>query len=215
MPNPRANWWESGAGGGNAYGTRPVIPLPTQTQGGALGGNLANLGQIYGLTGGVNSAGAANAAGNLTANVPGLAERSRGQLPMDVITQLLQQAAERGISTGAPGGPNANAAYLRALGLTSLGVATDAGKEIEAGILSAPKVDPNRLLISPEDQQQAEVMRAIYASAPDPASAAAASRANAQAGIGAGLGTGNAGPWWSQAYSNVASYTPFGMPSHW
>lgn len=214
MPNPRANWWETG-GGADAYGTRPVIPLPTQTQGGALGGNLANLGQIYGLTGGVNSAGAANAAGNLTANVPGLAERSHGQLPMDVITQLLQQAAERGISTGAPGGPSSNASYLRALGLTSLGVSTDAAHELEAGIAGAPKLDPNRLIVTPEDQQAAAVAQSLYRAAPDPAAAAAASRANAAAGIGAGLGTGGGGPWWSQAYANVNSYTPFGMPSHW
>lgn len=44
----------------------------------------------------------------------------QGDVPTDVINQILQQAAERGIATGSPRGPNANAAYLKALGLTSL-----------------------------------------------------------------------------------------------
>lgn len=43
-----------------------------------------------------------------------------GQVPQDVMNLLGQQAAERGVATGDVGGPNANAAYLRALGLTSL-----------------------------------------------------------------------------------------------
>lgn len=214
MPNPRANWWETG-GGGDAYGTRPVIPLPSQTQGSALGGNLANLGQIYGLTGGINSAGAANAAGNLTANVPGLAERSRGQLPMDVITQLLQQAAERGIATGMPGSANSNASYLRALGLTSLDLSKDAGKEIEQGILAEPRVNPNNLLVTPSDEQAARVAQEIYRSSPDPAAAAAASLRNAQSGLSAGQGSMGSQPWWSQAYANSASYIPYGFASHW
>lgn len=216
MPNPRANWWETGGGGSGggsgsipgtyspAYGGIPNIPIPT-----------TNMGELYGLTTGVASSGAANAVQNLNANVPGLAERSRGQLPQDVITQLLQQAAERGISTGMPGGPNSNAAYLRALGLTSLGVSTDAAHELEAGIARVPQVDPNRLIVSPEDRQAAETARAIYGSAPIPAAAAAASLQNAQSGIGAGQGSMNAGPWWSAAYNNMNSYVAPGMLAHW
>lgn len=45
---------------------------------------------------------------------------TRGELPADVIRQIQQQAAERGISTGTAGSQNNNAGYLRALGLNSL-----------------------------------------------------------------------------------------------
>ena len=44
----------------------------------------------------------------------------RGQLPPDVINQIAQRAAERGISTGVYGGPQANAAYLAAIGSNSV-----------------------------------------------------------------------------------------------
>src|SRR5690348_3255411 len=43
----------------------------------------------------------------------------QGQLPQDVVTQLGQRAAERGISMGSPGSDNSNSGLLRALGLTS------------------------------------------------------------------------------------------------
>lgn len=42
-----------------------------------------------------------------------------GELPQDVVNQIAQRGAERGISTGV-GSANNGAAYLRALGLTSL-----------------------------------------------------------------------------------------------
>jgi hypothetical protein len=49
-----------------------------------------------------------------------LSDQMAGRVPQDVINQILQQGAERGIVTGSPGGPGANAAFLRSLGLTSL-----------------------------------------------------------------------------------------------
>jgi len=49
-------------------------------------------------------------------------QQLQGDVPRDVINQILQQAAERGIVTGSPGAPGAGAAYLKALGLTSLGM---------------------------------------------------------------------------------------------
>jgi hypothetical protein len=58
----------------------------------------------------------ANMVGQNTTNI---GAQLKGQLPTDVINQIGQQAAERGVSTGSPGSPNANSAYLRALGLNS------------------------------------------------------------------------------------------------
>lgn len=62
----------------------------------------------------------------------------RGEVPRDVITQLLQGAAERGIATGNPGSPNANAAYLRALGLTSIGQQEAGSKNLSQSIADTP-----------------------------------------------------------------------------
>ena len=60
---------------------------------------------------------------NYAANVGQFSQNTtsqlKGQLPTDVINQISQQAAERGISNGLGNGGNNNAAYLRALGLNS------------------------------------------------------------------------------------------------
>lgn len=56
----------------------------------------------------------------------------RGQLPTDVINQIAQRAAERGVATGSPGGPGANAAYLAAIGRSSLDLVGQGQKAYEA-----------------------------------------------------------------------------------
>jgi hypothetical protein len=75
-----------------------------------------------------------------------------GKLPADVINQLQQQAAERGVATGSPGSPNSNAAYLKALGLTSLDL-TNMGQSAlttaEGRNPAAPIFDPSSQLITP------------------------------------------------------------------
>jgi len=65
-------------------------------------------------------------------------QQLRGQLPEDVIRQIAQQSAERGIATGAPGSPNANAAYLRALGLNSLQMQQQGSAELSRSIADTP-----------------------------------------------------------------------------
>jgi hypothetical protein len=168
-----------------SYGGIPQVPNPTATQTGALRGNIGNLANIYGITGGIDTSGINTLATATQGAVPGLTARLHGDLPPDVINLLQQQAAERGISTGTGfrGGD-----YLKALGLTSLGVSTDAAKELESEIGRAPLIDPNRLLVTPEQQQEAQTAANIYGSAPIPSAAAGASLGNAQAGLRAGLG---------------------------
>lgn len=76
----------------------------------------------------------------------------RGELPTDVLNLIGQQAAERGIATGAPGGPNANAALLRALGLTSLGQQQVGQQNLSAAYArnpAAPLFNPATQLLSP------------------------------------------------------------------
>jgi hypothetical protein len=59
-------------------------------------------------------------------------------LPQDVINQIAQQAAERGIATGTAGSPNANSAYLRSLGLNSLQMMGQGSQELSRSIADTP-----------------------------------------------------------------------------
>jgi hypothetical protein len=76
----------------------------------------------------------------------------QGQLPADVLRLIQQQGAERGVATGSPGSPNSNAAYLQALGLTSLDL-TQRGQQNLTGAYArnpaAPLFDPTTQLLTP------------------------------------------------------------------
>lgn len=62
----------------------------------------------------------------------------RGEVPLDVRNQIQQAGAERGIATGAPGSSNANASWLKALGLTSLGLQQQGGQNFSQQIADTP-----------------------------------------------------------------------------
>ena len=63
-----------------------------------------------------------------------IASKTAGQVPDDVIALLKQQGAEQNVSTGAA----SNAAYLRALGQTSLGLEEQGQKDFESILPSVP-----------------------------------------------------------------------------
>ena len=77
----------------------------------------------------------ANMVGSRTENIT---QQLKGQLPQDVINQIGQQAAERGVSSGSPGSPNANSAYLRALGLNSLQMQQQGNQNLSGAIADTP-----------------------------------------------------------------------------
>lgn len=64
----------------------------------------------------------------------------RGELNQDVINQIAQRAAERGIGTGISGSPSANAALLGALGQTSQQRQAQAEQELTAAMGRVPNV---------------------------------------------------------------------------
>jgi hypothetical protein len=82
-----------------------------------------------------------------------ISQELHGQVPADVIRLLGQQAAERGASTGmGPGSPNANSAYLQALGLTSLDLQKRGQADLSAADArnpGAPLFDPSTQLLTP------------------------------------------------------------------
>lgn len=76
----------------------------------------------------------------------------RGEVPSDVLTLLGQQAAERGVGTGLVGSPASNASYLRALGLTSLGLQRQGQSDLSAALgrnPAAPLFDPSTQFLTP------------------------------------------------------------------
>lgn len=66
----------------------------------------------------------------------------QGNLPPDVIRQIQQRGAERGVATGMTGGPNANASWLQALGLNTLGMQLQGSKELSQSIADTPEPEP-------------------------------------------------------------------------
>jgi hypothetical protein len=131
--------------------------------------------------------------GNIGANIN--AETS-GQLPADVLAQIQQQAAERGVATGSPGSPNANAAYLRSLGLTSLDL-TNMGQQNLTSILptlpGASIANNPGFYLTPGEQYNAQLENSFLAAAPNPSAAAAANLRSAGQGFGTGLGAASGG----------------------
>lgn len=84
-----------------------------------------------------------------------------GQVDPDVLNLLKQQSAERGISGGGTtNSPNANAAYLQALGLTSYGLKRQGQTELTAADArnpQAPIVDPSKFTLTPDQAAQLQL----------------------------------------------------------
>ena len=192
---------QSGMG---AYGAVPTVPNPIGSQGSAIAGNIGNLGGLYGLTGSLNTQIAQQAALPYQLNLPNYGAMTKqssqnvlnnlqGQVSPDVSAQLQQMAAERGVSTGSIGSPNANAALLRSLGLTSLGLQQQGEQQLSGAMQRTPtgqQFNPQSFLVSPQQQQEAQYLASLLQAAPNPAAAAHAGLAQAQSGLAAGLGAG-------------------------
>jgi hypothetical protein len=201
-----ASGFNFGGGYTPAYGGIPGVPDPTSSAAGAIAGNSANLPGIEGITGSIDTANQAQLEQNYNMAIPNYAaltqqasnvtgQELNGQVPQDVISQLLQQAAERGIMTGGAGSPNTNAAYLRALGLTSLGQQQTGMGNLSQIIQEAPKaplMDASSLFVTADQEQQANAARELYASAPIPSAAAAAAKSAAT------VPSTSPQPWWAQ-----------------
>ncbi len=115
----------------------------------AGGGKFGSLDPYTALASQVNQFMAGQAQAPFIANLPGyqgmtqqrsanVGAQLKGDVPQDVINQILQQAAQRGIFTGSPGGPASNASYLQALGLTSLGQQKEGAAGLSQAISDTP-----------------------------------------------------------------------------
>lgn len=190
-----------------AYGGVPTVPNPTTTAAAANAGNAGNLPGFEATAGGVNQFNQGQLLGQYNMAIPNYSALTQtasgnamsqleGQVPQDVIAQLLQGAAERGITGGSPASPNSNAAYLRALGLTSIGEQATgmAGLHQLSGDAPIAKMfDPTSMFVSPEQQQEAQMAANIYKSAPNPTAAAQNAISLATPPDKSGI------PWWQRS----------------
>lgn len=179
------------------------MPNPVGTAGAALSGNIANLGQIYGLTGGLNASLAGQQRGQIAAGLPdynqmvsqssaNILSQAQGRIPTDVVNQILQTAAEKGIlSRGTNDAPVDMTSLIRTLGLTSLGLTNNAEQLLTGAIARTPQpqlVRPENFLVSPEQMQEAQYASNTMASAPIPALAGMAGYGAARQGYNQGVG---------------------------
>jgi hypothetical protein len=162
---------------------------------------MSNLGSLYGLTGSLNTEAANQAVLPLNLNLPnyqGMVGQSsqnitsalQGQVPQDVSNQIAQMAAERGVSTGSIGSPNANSALLRSLGLTSLGLQQQGEQNLTGAIARTPtgtQFQPQSFLTTPSQQAEMQYLSNLYSAAPTPGAGDQANLQNLLKGLG-GLG---------------------------
>lgn len=221
----------SGGGYDPAYGGIPQLPSPTATAGQAIAGDSANMSQLLQLLSSLDTAQQGQLLSQYNMAIPNYSALTatasantqadlNGQVPQDVVNLLQQQAAERGISTGMPGSSNSNAAYLRALGLTSLGQQQTGQQNLATMTQTAPNAglfNPANFLVTPEQQQQEASAQALYNAAPIPKAAATKAMQTAS-----GVGSAASTPWWASAsgmplalgpgstYSGGAWHTPSG-----
>jgi hypothetical protein len=194
--------------GQGPYGNVPQVPSPTATQGATISGNMGNLGALYGLTGSLNTQIAGQAAlpyqlnlpnyGALTNTASGnILSNLQGQIAPDVLSQIQTAAAERGVSTGSIGSPNANAALLAALGTNSQQLQGLGQTQLSAAMARTPtgqQFNPQSFLTTPTQTQEAQYASNVLGASPDPAAAAGAGIAAGGAGLNFGaLASGGMG----------------------
>lgn len=170
---PSSGWWNrasSGTGDGRTVAsyTQPIVNYSGAS--GVAPASGMNLTQLVNYINQLNRQGQAAAlrariprAGALeTQSSTNIASELRGQLPSDVIRLMQQQAAERGVNAGIVGSDNESAAYLRALGLTSLNLQQQGQRDL-TGALSrnpaAPLFDPTTQLLTPYQSAELQLQR--------------------------------------------------------
>ena len=150
-------------------------PAATTLPGQATQQNLSTAPDLTSLTNLVNQL---NLQGQQTANlgrIPGeagleaqssgnIASLLGGNIPQDVVTQLQQQAAERGVAMGSPGSDASNSALLRSLGLTSLDLQGLGQQQFSAATARnpvAPIFDPSKMFLTPAQLGELQTQNAF------------------------------------------------------
>ncbi len=202
---PRTNPNTGLGGAGGVTSTNPT--------GAVANTNYGNVAQITQLINEINQAAQQKANAGRIPGETGLETQSSanignalaGQVDPSTINLLGQQAAERGISTGNPMGPSSNAAYLKALGLTSMDRMNTGQQWLSQATArnpAAPVYGAQDRFLTAEQEQQAQLAREQMA---NNLRIAQMHYANQPHGAGSvGGGTGGASPGIGASASNWA-----------
>lgn len=170
---PSDGWWNRASygtrgGGDTRTGTSGGYAAPVINYSGSSGVAPAGGMDLTQLTEYINRLNRQGQQAALRARIPraqaletqssaNIASSLAGRLPPDVIRLMQQQAAERGVAGGIPGSDNESAAYLRALGLSSLDLQERGQRDLSAAYArnpAAPLFDPATQLLTPYQSQQ-------------------------------------------------------------
>lgn len=176
--NAPAGW--QNAPPANAFGTKPVPVSPVTTAPGAVGTAMGLGNQVYNQLPGYSTD-----IGNIGAN---LTAETAGQLPADVIAQITNEAAARGVASGT-GAATVNQDLLKTLGLTSLDLTQmgQRGLDTQLGLLPGAGLYQNPNFYPTTGQNlEAGQSNALNAAAPDPFAAGNAALRAAGGGYAAG-----------------------------
>lgn len=174
-----------GTGGvlGSLYGQTPGVANPVASAKTATSGNIGNLPGIANLTQGTDAISNAGAASGLQQNLPGYEsmlnqastntqQELSGQLPQDVVNQITQEAAERGVATGqGTNSQDTNSAMLSAMGQNSEQQMQTGQSNLNTLIGETPQgaqFNPASMFVTPTDEQAAQQGVQNAMAAPDP-----------------------------------------------
>jgi len=175
----------SGTGGflGALFGSNPGVANPASGTQQAVTSNRQNLGNLANLTYGADSIGAEGAQiaydqnlpgyqSNLAQNATNVGQELQGQVPQDVVNQITQQAAERGVATGqGAGSPNINAAMLSALGQNSeqqMATGQSGFSTLLGETPTGDSLNPETMMTTPGEMQSANQAVQNSMAAPNP-----------------------------------------------
>lgn len=164
-----------------AYGSAPAPVMPQITGPAATAAAIGAGNQVNSQLPGY--------AGDLGLVGQNIASDLKGEVSPDVMAELQQTAAEQGISTGGATG----AAYLKALGLTSLGLEQTGQQDLQSILSSLPgaRIAENPAFYTTTGQDlEARQQNSLWAAAPNPMAAARAGLAATGAGYATGAGSG-------------------------
>jgi len=187
-----------------AYGGIPQVPSPQGTAAQATTANLQNLPGLLDLSSQLNAYNLAQQRGQYEASFPNYSQMesqisqnllsgARGELSEGTMSNLRQEAAERGVAIGQPstmGGPTvSNMNLLRNMGLTTEQLQQNALTGLAQYNALSPRTalyNPASMFTTPEQQYNAALQANIWAAAPVPSAAAAAAMAAARSGANYG-----------------------------
>jgi hypothetical protein len=192
--------------GSGAYGTVPGAANPAAATSTAIATDASLDQQLQALVQQMDTMTATGALQQYEATIPNydvnaLTESGNinselsGELSPSTMAMLNQQGAEYGLQTGMSGSPAANAAALRALGLTSQQLQEQGVQDLSTEINQAPKgtqFDPSTMLLTPSAEYQAMQLANTLGAAPNPTAAATANDTATTSGINSGAAAGGA-----------------------